>query len=61
MRVNITGVLRQAAACIDPEKDTGAYAYMLGEIAGHVEDVRAGRHTLEEFADAYCMIPKGAA
>lgn len=55
MKVNITGALRGAMLAIDPEKDQGAYAYLLEEIIGHIEDVRAGRHTLEEFADFYCM------
>lgn len=58
MRVNITGALRGAIRAIDPERDEGAYAFVLEEIVGHIEDVRAGRHTLEEFADFYCMTPK---
>ncbi len=60
MKVNITGALRGAIRAFDPKRDTGAYAFLLEEIMGHVEDVRAGRHTLEEFADFYCMTLKYA-
>jgi len=31
--VNLENLLRQAATCIDPKKDKGAYAYMIGEEA----------------------------
>ena len=57
MKVNITGMLRGAVRSIDPERDEGAYAFAVEELIGHVEDVRAGRHTLAEFADFYCMAP----
>ncbi|MBK9005283.1 MAG: hypothetical protein IPM41_15970 [Sphingomonadales bacterium] len=30
MPVNLENLLRQAATCIDPKKDKGAYAYMIG-------------------------------
>ena len=55
MRVNLANLLRQAAATIDPDKDTGAYAFMLGEVADHIDDVRAGKHSIAEFTDHYCM------
>ncbi len=55
VKVNLAGLLRQAAACIDPERDTGAYAYMLGEVADHAEQTRAGEHTVDEFALHYCL------
>lgn len=55
MKCNLAGLLRQAALCIDPERDTGAYAYMLGEVADHVEQTRAGKHTVDEFARHYCL------
>lgn len=55
MRCNLANLLRQAAAKIDPKRDTMAYAYMLREVADHITDVREGRHTLDEFAEAYCM------
>lgn len=58
MKVNITGMLRGALRAMDPERDEGAYAFMVEELIDHIEDVRAGKHTLEEFADFYCMAPK---
>lgn len=61
MKCNLAGLLRQAADCIDPERDTGAYAYMLGEVADHISDVRNGKHTLAEFAEHYCMDARATA
>lgn len=58
MKVNITGLLRSCQALIHSDEDRGAYAYMLGELINHIEDVRNGKHTLEELADFYCMKPK---
>lgn len=58
MRVNLSALLRQAANCIDHEKDHAGYAFMLREAADHATDVREGRHTMAEFADAYCLTPK---
>lgn len=56
MRVNAINMLNQASVCIEGRKpDTGAYAYMLEELAGHLADVRDGRHTWEEFAECYCL------
>lgn len=57
MKVNITGLLRGAMRAIDPERDEGAYAFAIGELISHIEDVRAGRHTIEEFADFYRILP----
>jgi hypothetical protein len=48
-------MLRQAAALIDDDRDDGAYAYMMREVADHIDEVKSGKHTLAEFADAYCM------
>lgn len=56
MRVDLVGLLKQAAECIDPERDTGAYAYMLGEeLVEHIEGVRDGRYSLQDFAKHYCL------
>ena len=55
MKINLDGLLSQAAECIDPEKDTFGYAYMLGEVSGHIRDVQSGKHTITEFAEAYCV------
>lgn len=55
MRVNVVNMLRQAAKAIDPRKDDGAYAFMLDELSDHLEMVRDGQHTWDEFAQAYCL------
>ena len=53
MKCDLANALRQASRAIDPKLDRSAYAYLLEEIAEHVDDVRSGKHTLEEFADFY--------
>jgi len=59
MRVNLANLLKQAAAAIDPEKDHGAYAWMLGEeIPRLLGEVKAGQHTPQEFAEAFCFAPE---
>lgn len=55
MKTNLSGLLRNAAAIIDPRKDRGAYAFMLEEVADHIDAVRKGNHSLAEFAEFYCM------
>jgi hypothetical protein len=55
MRVNAVNMLRQAAHAIDPDKDVGAYEFMLGELSQHLAMVRDGQHTWDEFAEAYCL------
>ena len=56
MRVNLINMLRQAADTIEHRRrDDGAYAFMLEEVAGHLADVRDGKHTWDEFAEAYCL------
>lgn len=55
MKVNLAALLRQSATMIPPKKDVGAYAYMLGEVADHIEMVRKGKATVEEFAQLYCI------
>lgn len=56
MRVNIISLLNQASNCIENRKpNTGAYGYVLGELAGHLATVRDGGATWEEFAELYCL------
>lgn len=61
MRINLPNLLMQAADVIEHRKrDEGAYAFMLSEVASHLRDVRDGRHTWAEFAEAYCLLPNDA-
>lgn len=56
MRVNVIGLLNQASDCIENRApDTGAYGYMLSELAGHLAAVRDGSATWDEFAELYCL------
>lgn len=58
MKVNLAGLAEQAARVIDPKKDRGAYRFMLEELAEHIRAVRAGEHTLAEFAEYYGLSPQ---
>jgi hypothetical protein len=55
MKCDLSHLLRQASEAINPRKDRGAYAYMLNEVADHIDEVKAGKHTLDEFADFYLV------
>lgn len=55
MRVNVINMLRQASNAIDPKRDHGAYGYMLEDLSDHLEMVRQGVATWQEFAEAYCL------
>lgn len=58
MKVNLSGLLKQAAQAIDPDKDHGGYAWMLGEeIPRLLAEVKAGTHSPDEFAEAFCFAP----
>lgn len=57
MKCNFSNLLRNAAEVIDPKRDQGAYAYMLGVVADQVDGVRTGRFTLDQFADHYMVRP----
>jgi len=59
MRCDLANMLRHAATCIDRERDYGAYQYAVEEVVRHIEEVRSGKHTLDEFADFYMLRPKG--
>jgi hypothetical protein len=40
MRINVQNMLRQAAAAISPKRDSGAYRYVLEQLAGHLLQLR---------------------
>lgn len=58
MKINLASLARNAAEAIDPKRDRGAYAFVLEELAGHVEMVRSGKATLAQFAALYMIEPK---
>jgi len=55
MNCDLRGLVLNAASQIRrPDKgSSGYYAASLEELAGHIADVRAGRATLQAFADCY--------
>jgi hypothetical protein len=58
MKCDLANMLRNAAECIDAEADRGAYRFSVEEVVRHIEEVREGKHTLDEFADFYMLRPK---
>lgn len=58
MRCNMANMLRQAARCIDPEKDDYGYQFSMEQLVEHIEQVRDGSVTLDEFADFYMLRPE---
>lgn len=53
MKTNLAAMLRNAAACIPPKKDDGAYRFALEEVADHVDMVRRAEASVQDFADLY--------
>lgn len=58
-RCDSANMLRNAAAMINPKRDYSAYAFTLEEMAGHIEQVRRGDVTLDEFARFYMIERQG--
>jgi len=57
MKVSLEGLVYQAGnAAKRGDKQMGAYyQFALKELEQHIKDVVAGKHTIEEFADFYCI------
>jgi hypothetical protein len=57
MKVNLDGLISNAGATLRCSRDAygGMYAYCLEELRNHIKDVVNGRHTIEEFAEFYCI------
>lgn len=54
MKVNLKGLFANVAS--DARASRREYnQFCLDEVYGHIQDVLDGRHTIEEFADHYCM------
>ena len=61
MGCDLANMLRNAAECIDEERDFGAYQFTVQEVVRHIEELRRGEHTLDEFADFYMLRPRAPA
>lgn len=59
MRCDLVNMLRHARRCIDSRRDGYGYEAALEQLQEHVQQVRDGEVSLDEFADFY-MIRKGA-
>ena len=58
MKVNLKGLFANVVA--DCSKSRRKYnEFCLGEVYGHIQDVIDGKHTIEEFADHYCIARSG--
>lgn len=57
MYCNSANMLRQAANAIDPKKDRFGYAFSLEELARHIDQVREGTVSLDEFTAFYMIRP----
>ena len=57
MKVSLSGLLSHAkSACKKADKTYGGmHAYCLEELEDHIKGLVAGKHTLAEFAEFYCV------
>lgn len=68
LRCSLAGSLRNAVRCIRAmekeigeerleklELQPGYHRFVLGEIAGHAEETRKGKHAVDDFARHYCL------
>lgn len=51
MKVDLRNMLRNAAECCTDQP----YQFMLHHVGNHLDDLAAGKGTLEEFCDLYCI------
>jgi hypothetical protein len=57
MKVSLKGLLSNArASCKSGDKQYGSmHAYCLEELERHIQELVDGKHTIEEFAEFYCV------
>jgi hypothetical protein len=53
LRVSLPGLFAGIKAALP--RDEGGYAFMLDEVLGHLRATVRGEHTLDEFAEHYCL------
>lgn len=58
MKCDLANMLRQARNAIDPKRDDYGYRAALEDLIDHINGVRSGEHTLDEFADFYMLRKK---
>ncbi len=68
MRVSLAGLSKNAADCMkqmaekiheftgeDGIDDVGGWEFALRELSKHAQETAKGKHTVEEFAEFYCL------
>ena len=53
MRVSLPGLFANIKAALP--RDEGGYRFALDEVLQHLRETVAGEHTLDEFAEHYCL------
>lgn len=54
MKVNLKGLFANIIADV-PGRRREYHRFCLDEVFGHIQDVVNGKHTIEEFAEHYCI------
>jgi hypothetical protein len=54
MKVSLKGLFNNVVSAM-PKSQRDYYQFCLEEVYGHLEDVLNGKHTIEEFAEHYCI------
>lgn len=54
MRVSLPGLFVNIIADL-PYRERGQYKFVLDEVLQHLRETIAGEHTLDEFAEHYCL------
>jgi hypothetical protein len=54
MRVSLPGLFANVVREL-PVEERGQYRFVLDEVLQHLRETIAGKHTLDEFAEHYCL------
>lgn len=57
MRVSLPGLFANIVSDL-PREERGQYRFVLDEVLQHLRETIAGEHTLDEFAEHYCLKEK---
>lgn len=57
MKTDLEGLFANIAAQLRGDQ-RDYYKFCLEEVLGHIKDVVDGKHTIQEFAEHYCLTPK---
>ena len=63
MKVSLDGLISNAGSCLKCSRDSYGpmYAFVLEELRDHIKGLVNGKHTIEQFADFYCIKRDAAA